>query len=411
MKVNGFSKLAVIALLCSGGSLVGCTPLETRSPIHMANPFSPLSANDKSDEKKDEEEGYGTPEKIAVIWTDSVYTAPGAQPTRGFGGRFYFYDGNGEAIRVKGELAVFGFDDTTDDSQSKVPQRKFVYAPDQLQAHESMTDLGTSYSFWIPWDAVGGERKAISLIPILRTMDGRIVRGEQTINVLPGRTVEANATVSSNVSQIRQMMESQAVQAGFTESGPNTGYGVDLTGAQANGFDPYSASRQRTSTISVPREMGRSLQGPQAQRNAAPSNMNVPAQRMTVPTNGYQQPSLPAATMPSATMPSAMLPNNVAPGASMGGGYPASIPGPATYPPTGNAIDPRMGPMQGYGFPGYPNPGYSLPATMPGGNAIDPASVMPMNPNSYDPSTGTRTGMGPAPGFRSSSAHDGTFYR
>lgn len=410
MKIDRRFVVASVALAFSGLSLVGCTPLETRSPVHMANPFTPLSMADKT-EVDEEEDEVGVPETMAVIWTDSIYSAPGAQPTRGFGGRFYFYDANGETIRVNGELSVFGFDDTMDDSQTKVPQKKFVYPADQLQSHASVTDLGISYSFWIPWDAIGGERKAISLLPILKTPEGKIIRGEQTINVLPGKTIDAGPSVTSDVNQIRGLMNVQASNAGFFDSGMNQGYSVGQTGMQQPAIDPYQASRARTLTIGVPREMGRSMQGPQAQRSR-PQTTTILGPNSTMntgyqPVQSMQQPmQMPPQQMPMQQMPSQQpMPQTYAPQAYA----PQSYAPPASMPTMGypNAA-PQAPPAAGFDPRATQYPGFQPAAQSLGMPSVDPASVMPMNPNSFDPQTNTLTGMGPAPGFRNSSTMYGS---
>ncbi|MEZ6107946.1 MAG: hypothetical protein R3B96_18000 [Pirellulaceae bacterium] len=361
-------------------SCAGCAPLETRSPVHMANPFSPLSMEGRT-EIDEEEDEIGIPETMAVIWTDSVYTAPGAQPTRGFGGRFYFYDQSGETIRVKGELSVFGFDDSSEESQSKVPQKKFVYTADQLQPHATMTDLGISYSFWIPWDAVGGERKAISLVPVFRPVEGKIVRGEQTINVLPGRTVESSVSTASHVNQIRQIMDNQATTASFTESN-QAGYPVGLAGMPSQPIDPYRELRQRTSTIDVPRDLARSLQVPQSQSLATARTPNRAAQYPETP-----QPFVGGAMEPSGN--SYEAPRQTGTLRHNGRGNSHGTPEPrSSYP---NIQQP---PTQ---QPSIQQPPTGMVA--PGVGTPQVPTDIPFPTRTYDPSTRTMTGMGQAPGF------------
>jgi hypothetical protein len=55
---------------------------------------------------------YQSPQSINVTWTYDIYTKEGKPPTRGFGGRLYFYNEKSQAIPVEGELTVYGFDDT-----------------------------------------------------------------------------------------------------------------------------------------------------------------------------------------------------------------------------------------------------------------------------------------------------------
>src|SRR5690606_9283281 len=108
---------------------------------------------------------------LVAIWSDSVYQEPGKTPTRGFGGRLYFYNEKNEPIRVEGSLLVYGFDDTVD-QHSAVPSRKFAYTAEQFATHYSESELGPSYSVWIPWDAAGGEEAKIGLVPIFTAAGG-----------------------------------------------------------------------------------------------------------------------------------------------------------------------------------------------------------------------------------------------
>src|SRR5436190_21582839 len=61
---------------------------------------------------KIDEGKYQAPVKMAVLWSPAMYTAAGKKPTRGFGGRVYFYNAKNETIPVQGQLVVYCFDDT-----------------------------------------------------------------------------------------------------------------------------------------------------------------------------------------------------------------------------------------------------------------------------------------------------------
>lgn len=342
---------------------LGCSSLDVRSPIHLAQPFSSKEATaaaQKPDapKKKDEKIQYGIPETMAVIWTDSVYTGPGATPTRGFGGRFFFYDMNGQTIRVNGELVVYGFDDTDDRSQRKVPEKKFVYPADQLQAHHSVSDLGPSYNFWIPWDAVGGDRKTISLLPVLKTVDGKVVRGEQTLNVLPGRVPEEVKAQEALMQLHRNMALNATRQVSFTE---------DPAASRSDHLG--IPSRRASTTIDVPRDLGRELrQTPQVPRNVPQRN-----------TSSMMMPNHPGLSMPSVPMTQGPMTGMNAPTASM----PYAPPMPQTTPMTSAAAMPMM-----------PN----VPTT----SAAMPSDTMPMPAERIEGNA--RVGVGPAPGFRNSRA-------
>src|SRR5688500_3775891 len=44
-------------------------------------------------ETKQAERNYQQPVRMVAIWSPAVYNQPGKPPTRGFGGRLYFYNG------------------------------------------------------------------------------------------------------------------------------------------------------------------------------------------------------------------------------------------------------------------------------------------------------------------------------
>lgn len=127
------------------------------------------------------------PDRVTDLWTDAVLHQPGRPGVRGFGGRVMFYTkGDEKPIRVEGKLAVFAFDATSEDAAETLPEKKFVFMPEQLQNHYSESELGHSYSFWLPWDEVGGPQRRVSLICRFEGSDGGLVMSQGSIHTLPG---------------------------------------------------------------------------------------------------------------------------------------------------------------------------------------------------------------------------------
>jgi hypothetical protein len=115
----------------------------------------------------------------------------GRTPTRGFGGRIFMYDEKSNAVPVEGTLIVHGFHD-----QAKSPSdavKRFEFTPEQFTRHFSQTDLGASYSVWIPWDAMGGAEKRVTLVPTFKTTEGKSVQGVPATVLLPGTKPEETA--------------------------------------------------------------------------------------------------------------------------------------------------------------------------------------------------------------------------
>lgn len=140
--------------------------------------------------RKDDAPKVATPTRLVGAWTDTVLHQPGKKPQRGFGGRLLFYGPkSNDPVCVDGQLAVYAFDETTREPTDNRPTRRYVFPADQVPLHMSMTELGPSYSFWLPWDEVGGPRTEVGLICRFEPKDGALIVSEQTQHVLPGESV------------------------------------------------------------------------------------------------------------------------------------------------------------------------------------------------------------------------------
>ncbi len=137
--------------------------------------------------KKDEIAPPQVPTRLVSTWTDTVLHRQGENAQRGFGGRLLFFNEEAEdSIRVEGQLVVYAYDNNGRAAHETHPTRRFVFPAEQFVRHESEAKAGASYSVWLPWDAVGGEQKNISLIARFEPKAGPLVVGEQTKHLLPG---------------------------------------------------------------------------------------------------------------------------------------------------------------------------------------------------------------------------------
>lgn len=147
-------------------------------------PAFPLIAKTGKDAKRPEPM---QPAKLVALWSDSVYYQQGGAPTRGLGGRIYFYDKVDDTIAVDGELIVYAFEDEGQDGQpSKEPVKKFIFKQSELAEHYSPSEFGPSYSFWLPWDSDLADNKAVSVVPVFKDASGQIVMGQHARHRLPG---------------------------------------------------------------------------------------------------------------------------------------------------------------------------------------------------------------------------------
>ena len=144
---------------------------------------------------------YETPERISDVWTDAVLHQRGYPGVRGLGGRIIFHAAGDRPVRADGTLIVYAYDESGDGAEREVPDRKFVFPADKLQDRYSPSDLGPSYSVWLPWGELGGLERRITLIPRFEVRNGQVVLGQPSTHVLPGRPPEpAGPTARGNAS-------------------------------------------------------------------------------------------------------------------------------------------------------------------------------------------------------------------
>jgi hypothetical protein len=183
--IGRVSFLLVFVVTLSSTAALQAWEWKTPSFLRLDNTW-PFRDKDKPQE--------GTPVRMVSTWTDTVLSQPGQKPQRGFGGRIMFYDKEGKKpILVEGQLVVYAFDEAGREQTDNKPTRRYVFPADQMPVHMSKSELGASYSFWLPWDEAGGPRATLSLISRFEPKGGAVVTSEQTKHVLPGTTPIASA--------------------------------------------------------------------------------------------------------------------------------------------------------------------------------------------------------------------------
>lgn len=281
---------ALLALILIAG-LTGCASLkDVWQPGKSLLPSMSLASKDKSAKVARDvplKKGFGLPVEFAVVWNETVYHQPGADPVRGFGGRVFFYDKNNQAIKVNGDLIVYGFEVDNDGVETgDTPPKKFVFRESELQSHCSDSGLGPSYSFWLPFEKVGGYRKTVSLIPNFRFPDGIVLQAEPSINGLNGRVRETEVAGTKEQTGTKSRAENSSLaQQNNYRSGVQTANGHvqhrDQTSMQRrDGAD----SDIRTSTIRVPRSLARQMAAAAAQKRPLSASHQLAATRRE-PTN------------------------------------------------------------------------------------------------------------------------------
>lgn len=166
--------------LCGLFLFSGCASLTSTESWSIPNPLN---------RKEKEPKPYPKPVKLAATWAPDTLSSPGKTTTRGFGGRLFFYDEKSRAVPVEGELLVVAY--VNSEVEGAPPHtRRFAFTSEQLTSHFSQSDLGASYSIWIPWDAQGGMQTTVTLVPNFTPKDSSAFQGASTVVVLPGRVPE-----------------------------------------------------------------------------------------------------------------------------------------------------------------------------------------------------------------------------
>lgn len=175
LNANQIKSLAVVVLLpLLLAAICGCTAMDLSKGLESGLPWP---GNKKPQ----------IPARMVAMWTDTVMQQSGQQGIRGFGGRLMFYkNGKAEPVKVDGTLTVFAFRDNGSDPTSSMPEKKYVFLPEQLEKHYSESELGHSYSVWLPWDEVGGTRQKLSLVVRFEPKLGPSILSKPSLQRLPG---------------------------------------------------------------------------------------------------------------------------------------------------------------------------------------------------------------------------------
>ncbi|TWT35158.1 hypothetical protein KOR34_00450 [Posidoniimonas corsicana] len=192
----------------------GCATLRDSAPMKLARKIDiPNGIPWKHQEHRE-----GDPRKMVVTWTDAVRHQSGAGAERGFGGRIFFYDRDeSDPIKVDGQLVVYAFDETDRLPTDNRPTKRYVFPAEQFVKHVSESELGVSYSVWLPWDATGGAATDVSLIARFEpNAGGNLVVSEQTRQRLPGAMDPIDTMIAGqeNRPQVTRVASTQPIGAG-----------------------------------------------------------------------------------------------------------------------------------------------------------------------------------------------------
>lgn len=256
MSNRKFAQAFLLATLASIGGL-GC------KTVSLPNPLSSWT--------RIQESKVAAPANMVCIWTPDVLAKSGQAPARGLGGRIFFYDQNQKVVPAEGQLIIYGYDDSKPEhSTDRVPDRKFAFTPEQLKKHHSESQLGPSYSIWVPWEKAGGEAKQVTLVPVFTSTTGRVVMGQPTVNILPGPVGEGGL---ANVIRTRQSSSIPTIQRVTHEDAASS---VELAASSEDGLTAGPSPQMRTTTIDLPDAISRRMpRSPLGASQAGPANGTI----------------------------------------------------------------------------------------------------------------------------------------
>ncbi len=242
------------------------------------------------------EEEPSQPSRISAIWIDTVQLRANQPSLRGFGGRLMFYDrSEAKAVKVDGRLEVYAFEEDDAEVEKVKPDRKFIFPREQFAQHYSKSDLGHSYSFWLPFGDAAGEQKEISLIVRFIPHQGNPVVSEQTRHILPGQMPPPRR---EHVEVIKRFRQRQNATSNVRPALFETPGAAGRTGPET---DSGSQRQMMTTTISVPPRFG--LRPPVATVGARSSRNRATSRQATASPPGYPPQALPQGLPPVENVP------------------------------------------------------------------------------------------------------------
>lgn len=398
--------LVAVALLMLMSAGSGCTTFTKGKGSKKDSPWESMKWWKKE---------YQTPTKMAVLWSPDLLTVAGQPPTRGFGGRIYFYNEKSQTIPVEGELVVHGFDETVKKAtagQESLPDKRFRFTAEQFTEHFSESDLGASYSVWIPWDSNEHTLKELTLIPTFVSSKGQAVQGAPAKVILPGRIgtqpgpatpVQTVAFEQSSIPTVEGKLPTLNLPVRDADK---------LRGnANASGNNNAQPGDMRVTTIKLPTPLGQGVKGREAnasgqvQATTAPANAQSPIQ----PYVNAQIEQLRAQAVADAFRPLDQQPPQTsqgrsgmhAPQAMQGLQGMQGIPGVSRPQPVAGAQGMQGQGMQGEQYQQAPANGFPLnQSAPPASHAPRPFKTMPNSLNSNAPYRGDDYPGELPPGFQ-----------
>jgi hypothetical protein len=239
--------------------------------------------------KKSDEPQLGTPIRVVGTWVDTTMSKPGEKPQRGFGGRLTFYEENEDKpILVEGQLVVYAFDEIGRAPTDTRPTRRYVFPAEQMSLHMSKSKIGASYSFWLPWDEVGGRQTEVSLISRFEPKEGAVICSEQTRHLLPGLIAPEGALTKQDPPKLPEGIPSRPPRADVLRELADEANAVRLASYESATAAPIEAPPHMTTTsIALPENFRVRGNAPNVRAGALPAEL---PKRPTMPVMQHSAP-------------------------------------------------------------------------------------------------------------------------
>jgi len=236
------------------------------------------------------------PQRMVPVWTHSVMNRAGQPSQRGFGGRVTFFGTDERTpILVDGQLTVYAFDDEDPDPDQPAPEKKFIFPRERFASHQSESNLGPSYSFWLPWDEVGGPQRKLSLIGRFDDAEGHVILSQPASVTLPGRVDRDRLKVTRKPATALHRSGFPVQQAMYESTEGDSDNESETK--------PSNHSRMQTTTIPLtPSFADRLGSSSDSHRDKTPRELPHPAAR---PINATPTESTPSSASDAASPPSA----------------------------------------------------------------------------------------------------------
>ncbi len=148
--------------------------------------------------------------RCVCLWQEAKGQAETGEITRGFAGQVYFFTADDQSsVGVEGDVHVFLFDDHGSPDQQARPISESGFANVEWQAMRRDSQLGPTYSLFVPYPRAGNLEANCALRLRLTQPDGSTLFSEMTQVKLPGlarqkRMQEVSQSRSRLIAMVRR---------------------------------------------------------------------------------------------------------------------------------------------------------------------------------------------------------------